>query len=327
MANDLFNIKKLIRDRRRLTIFLFCVAVSFLSWLLLSLNKQYSDTVVVPVKYINFPENKTLLNSIPDHLAVNVSGTGYDLLQYDGELSRDTLVINLDNLKMSVFGDYQRGYLEPSILGKSLQKRLNGALAINQVLTDSIAFLFDLKVSRIVAVKPMVNYQIANGYTLTDSVRAEPAEVEVFGPLSVLDTLNYVKTELKNLGEVKGSIQGRFALEISKFGNDALTTPDSVTVWLEVDRLTEKRFMLAPTMLHVPDSLEMLAFPNNVEVVVSLPMNAYDLVTEDQFEVQIDYREMTEGYPVLPVNLERWPPLVKSISVQPQQVEIVLTQP
>lgn len=321
-----FTISDIFRDRKKLTVFLACVAVSILSWLMISLGQDYNTTAVVPVRYINFPENKVLLNNIPNQMAVNITGSGFDLMRYDEQLIEDTLTINLDDLKMSVFGDYERGYLDPAILSRLLQKRINGEIGINRVLSDSIEFLFDLKVSRVLPVKPMVNYKLAKGFVLTDSIICVPSEVEVYGPLSVLDTLKYIKTMSIDAGEIEGIKVYRIPLVISKFGNDAKAYPDSVRVKLLVDRLTEKRFMITPEKLNVPDSLEMLCFPNAIELIAQVPMSKFNEISRTQFFVNIDYNQRQEGYMGLPVNLEQWPVEVEKISLNPKQVEIVLSK-
>ncbi|MDC1222085.1 CdaR family protein [Salibacteraceae bacterium] len=321
-----FTISEIFRDRKKLTVFLACVAVSILSWLMISLSQDYNTTALVPVNFINFPENKVLLNNVPDQMAVNISGSGFDLMKYDDHLIEDTLTINLDDLKMSVSGDYERGYLDPAILSRSLQKRINGEIGINRVLSDSIEFLFDLKVSRTVKVKPMVQYTLEKGYVMVDSVIAEPSEVEVFGPLSILDTLQFLKTMTINVGEVNSIKVYRVPIVIDRYGNDARVEPDSVKIRMKVDRLTEKQFMISPQQLNVPDSLQMLCFPNSIEVTAQLPLSSFDDITKSQFHVTIDYNQLQEGFMGLPVNLERWPSDAAKVSVNPKQVEIVFSK-
>jgi len=321
-----FSVRDIFQDRRKLFIFLVCLLLASLSWVFISLGKSYSSTLVVPVKYINFPENKTLLNTVPQRLAVNVSGSGYDLLQFDQRLTEDTLIINLDNLKISVLGQYQRGYLDQAALSKDLQDLLNGTLAINRVLSDSIFFVFDLKVSRIISVKPKVRFTIAKGYTLVDSIEVVPNELEVFGALSILDTLSAIETEWTELGELSKTRKFRSAIAKKYIGSDAQTSYDSVLVIVNVDKITEKRFMLTPQLLNVPDSLEMLTFPNGIEVIAQIPLSKFDEVVEEDFQLTVDYNNLEEGYMVLPVDLESWNPIAQQITIKPQTVEIVLTR-
>lgn len=321
-----FSVLDIFRDRRKLTIFLICVLLASLSWVLISLGKDFSTTLIVPVKYVNFPENKTLLNEVPQQLAVNVNGTGYDLLQFDERLTEDTLEVNLDNLKMSIFGDYQRGYLDQSMLSNELQERLGGLLSINRVLTDSINFLFDLKVARTLPVRSMLSFDVASGYVQADSIEVFPQEVDVVGALSILDTLSFLRTEALEMGVLNKTRTFRVPLQrVSFFSSDAMEV-DSVDVRVPIDQLTEKTFLIRPAMRNVPDSIEMLVFPNSIEVKVQLGISHYDEVNAEHFSMYVDYEDLSDDYLVLPVHLEQWTTRAHQVRIEPEQVEIVLTR-
>jgi hypothetical protein len=321
-----FSVKDIFRDRRKLTVFGVCVGLALLMWLLTSLGKDYNTTFFIPVKYSNFPENKTLLNEMSDRLAVNVSGTGYDLLKYDGRLEGDTLVINLNNLKISVIGGYQRGTLDPAIISKDLQERLNGMLAINSVLTDSLEFVFDLKVTRIVPVRPVVEFSVPHGFVLLDSVIAFPNEIEIIGALSVLDTLAYIKTDTLRLGEVNKASNNTVMISRSVVGSDATFSHDSLQVIVNIDQLTEKSFLLEPKILNVPDSINLLLFPSSVEVIMQVPLSRYDDVLEEDVQLNVDFNDYNPDYPTLPLKLESWPVQAKNVKLKDQQVEVVLSR-
>ncbi len=321
-----FSVRDILIDRRKLTVFLICLALSLLSWILISLGKNYNTTLIVPVKYTNFPENKTLLNDVPVKIAVSVSGSGYDLLQFDEKLTQDTLLVNLDNLKVGVYGAYQRGYLDQAVIGKDLQERLKGALALNRVLSDSIVFVFDLKVARMLPVKARASFQVKQGFVQIDSIQVEPSEVEVFGALSILDTMQAIYTEPVVLGELNKTRSIKAGLSSPFIGKDADTSVDSVKVVVSIDQLTERSFMLAPELLNVPDSFELLTFPNSIEATVQIPLSKYDQISPEDIHLQVDYRDMEEGYMVLPITIDKWPVFSEKVSIKPEKVEIVLSR-
>lgn len=320
-----FSIRDIIRDRRKLSVFSICVVISLFMWLLISLGKVYNTTILVPIKYINFPENKTLVNDINNQLAVSVSGTGYDLIKYDGRLTDDTLVINLNNLKISVIGGFQQGSLDPAMIGKDLQEKLNGMLAINHVLTDSLKFVFDLKVTRFIAIKPIVQYTLPNGYVLLDSVITLPNEIQVTGALSILDTLAFVQTDTLKLGELSYSQNRNVSISRRVIGSDAVISIDSVQMMVNIDQLTEKTFLIEPTKLNVPDSINLLLFPSSVEVIMQVPLSRYDDITEEEVRLEVDFNDFDAAYPTLPLKLESWPVQAQKIKLKDERVEMVIT--
>lgn len=320
-----FSVKDIIRDRRKLTVFGICLGIAALMWLLISLGRNYNTTLLVPIKYVNFPENKTLVNRVGNSLAVNVSGSGYDLLKYDGRLEDDTLEIDLANLKISVIGGYQQGVLEASDIGKELQTRLNGMLAVNRVLTDSLKFIFDLKVTRSVRIKPVVDFKLPNGYVLLDSVVCSPYEVEVEGALSILDTLKFVKTDTLHLGELSASQEVPAKLSRNAVGSEAVFSQENVKLQLNVDQLTEKTFLLEPKQLNVPDSLHLILFPSAIEVIMQVPLSRFNEITEDEILLYVDFDDWHAESATLPLMLESWPVQAQKVRMKDQQVEVVIT--
>lgn len=321
-----FNFKDILSDRRKLLIFLTCILLSLGSWMLISLAKNFNTTLLIPVKYVNFPPNKTLLNQVPDQLAINVSGTGYELLQFDEARVMDTLVLNLDNLQMGVYKNFQRGYLDQSLISKTLQSRLNGALRLNRVLSDSINFLFDLKVVRSLPVKSKLKFTVPQGFAQADAISFLPQEVEVHGALSVLDTMQFIYTEPIDLGELSKLITTKVPLQKVSFFESESSSKDSVEVSIPVDRLTEKTFLIQPVVRNIPDSLAMLVFPNSIEVTIQVALTNYDEITEGSFGLYVDYQELKNGVFVLPLHLDSWTTKAHKVTFEPQKVEVVLTQ-
>lgn len=321
-----FGIKELVRDRGRLTVFIVFLGFSAAIWLLISLGHTYSATIMIPVKYENFPENKTLLNEAPNQLAINVAGSGYNLIKYSSKFDLDTLAVNMDNLNMSIWGEYQRGYLDANEIGKVLQERAGGALSVNRVLSDTISFVFDLKVARTVPVDSRLTYSVAAGYTVLDSGSVTPFDVEVFGALTLLDALTSIPSAMMDLGEIKKSVSRKVPVDLSGLGTDIKLDQDSVTIHIEIDQLTEKRLVVEPKVINLPDSLQMLLFPKSIEISCQVALSRFSLIEEGDFEVIIDYDNIEEGLQILPVELRAWPSMAMKTKVQPDAVEFVITE-
>lgn len=320
------GIKELVSDRQRLTVFLLFLALSAIIWLLISLGRDYTTSILVPVRYVNFPENKTLLNEVPERIAVNVSGNGYNLIKHRSSFDQDTLEINIDNLNMSMWGEYQRGYLNASEIGKVLQERVGGLLSINRVLTDTLSFVFDLKVSRSIAIKPEVSFSLPQGYVALDSGSVAPDHVEIYGALSLLDTLSHVKTEALTLGQLTKDKSVKVAVDRAALGSDPVLKTDSVVLNVRIDQLTDKRMVIQPEIRNVPDSIDLLIFPNSIEISFQVPLSRFSDISERDFQLSVDYDERTKDIQLLPVNLSSWPEQAYRVKVQPETVEFVITK-
>ena len=74
--------RKKITLNRRVLIFFFFLFLSVLFWFLTAMNQEYTATISYPVRFYRFPEEKVLVNEMPDRLELTVNATGYTLLRY-----------------------------------------------------------------------------------------------------------------------------------------------------------------------------------------------------------------------------------------------------
>ena len=65
--------RKKITLNKRFLIFFFFLLLSILFWFLTALNKEYVTSISYPVRYIRFPEDRVLVNDIPDRLDLTVA--------------------------------------------------------------------------------------------------------------------------------------------------------------------------------------------------------------------------------------------------------------
>lgn len=326
MANKYIGqFNEFLKDRRKLSVFLVCFTLACGFWVLKALSRDdYITTVYIPVKYANIPQNRTLLNMPPNTLSLVVEGNGFDLINWDPESISDTLVINLDRMQLFTMGEYQRGYLDPMAISDEVQGVLKGNISLHRIIADSLNFIFDLKVMREIPVQMDLQFAIAEGFMVSDDITIEPSVAQVEGPLSVLDTLAYIKTRKMELGELKETKKVAARPSYLNLLPSIEIVPDSFIVTVPVDKVTEKRLMLEPIEFNVPDSMDLLLFPQQVEVVCRVPLNRYDEAGDEHFSVYVDFDEYQEGLKTLKVHLEQWPEFVDNVRVFPAKVEFVI---
>ena len=60
--------------RREVAVFSFFLVLSFIFWFLNALSKEMNGRIDYPVRYINFPADRALVNELPDRLNLMISG-------------------------------------------------------------------------------------------------------------------------------------------------------------------------------------------------------------------------------------------------------------
>ncbi len=309
---------------RNLLIFLFFLVLSGLFWLLNELNQEFISDISYPVRYTNLAGNKILVNEMPSRLEIKLQGPGYTLMKY--KLSPRFLPLNLD--MRSYFLRRKRGtssdeqYLLTKDLQSRFERRLDGDINILEILPDTLFFKFDSIVYRKVPVIPDVNYTLARQYMLREDIQSVPDSVQVSGPGMILDTLSGVYTVYESFELLNKSVQKEIRLrKLSKVTNDI----EEVVVSIPVEQYTEAQLSIPINAVNVPDTLNLITFPNQIQLSCVAGLSNFDKLSELLFRAEVDYDGIDQNMGgKLKVELAMVPEFVRSVKIHPLYVEFVI---
>ena len=83
MKNKLFQTIRRIFFSKKVGIFAICISIASFLWIINALNRTYTKTIAVPIKYINLPKNKVLSTELPKVIQAEIKATGAKLLFID----------------------------------------------------------------------------------------------------------------------------------------------------------------------------------------------------------------------------------------------------
>jgi len=134
--------KKTKTRNRNFIVFAFFIVLSFIFWYLNSLEKDLETDIKYPVKYVNFPENKTLSDDLPPKLTLILNGRGYSILKL--KISGKTSPLEIDysgtgikHERDSKSADY---YIVTSGLVQKFSSQLKSDCKIVSVKPDTLFF-------------------------------------------------------------------------------------------------------------------------------------------------------------------------------------------
>ena len=171
--------------------FSFFLLLSFIFWFLNAFSKEMTGRIDYPVRYFNFPEDRALVNELPDYLSLQVNGPGYSIVQTKVGGRREHLNIDLDKASIKVQEDKDK--LRFYILSYSLREQLSGQLrtdfSISSIVPDTIHFEFDLISKRMVPVIPDIDISTQRQYFVHGDILCIPDSIEISGPSTIVDTI------------------------------------------------------------------------------------------------------------------------------------------
>jgi len=326
----LYKIKRFFRDEHplrrdsKLFIFLICFVIASFFWTLNNLSKNYTARISFPVKYIDLPTDQKLSQPLPQRLECTVNAYGFTLLRHKLRLSFSPILINVSELKT------KHKVSENNHFGFSASTEANRNMIVNQISNeiqvlniypDSLYFNFDPIVERKFLVKPEVNVTLLNQYMLKQSPYTTPDSVVVRGPEDVLDTLKFVSTRKQEYKNLSHSVQRNVSIAAN---NELQFSPRRVVLNIPVEQITEGTREIPLVIKHVPDSVDLKAFPSSIKVSYKVGLSQYDQISTDSFQPSIDYDSISTSRQKLPVTMEKYPQNIISYDYYPKEVEFIL---
>jgi hypothetical protein len=310
--------------KRKLYVFLFCLSLSFLFWLLNALSKTSSTEVLFNVNYVNQPISKVILNELPKELILKVKGLGFDLMAYKLRLKRPTVSVDLSRLE-SLNEEIKSYALASGSYSNYFENQMGEQIEVKAVFPDSIRFLFDKRIEKKVKIIAHTALGFKRQFQLFGKIIIKPAVTTVYGPASILDTLSQVYTEYLVLNNLSETTTEAIGFNAGYTAEKLVFSPEKVLLHMPVEKFTETTVMVSVNSINVPDSLEIKPIPNEVEVKFLIPLSKMARLGKSKFRAEIDYNQINDNFNhKLKVELTKYPTYVKSFSLNPVKVEYIL---
>ena len=327
MDIGLFNQTKRFINRekmkinQKILIFLFFVLISTIFWFFNALSKSYSTSIKVPVKFTNFPEDKILVNTLPADLDLDINAHGFTIARHNLNPALKPVVLNVRSMfsKRREQKNVVKYYVPTESLKDQLEKKLRGKMNVLHVRPDTLYFEFAELIRKKVPVRVDIDVSCAEQYMLNGNIKVIPDSLEISGPSSMLDTINYVQTKYFEFTGLKESISRSFAIQ----RNENLTySTTRIKIEIPVDKYTEAAMNLPIQIKNVPDSVNIQLLQDSVTVFYLVSLSEYPNIEINNFSAEINYNDFKEKKGLKArVKLKKFPGTVRSIRYKPKYVE------
>jgi hypothetical protein len=302
-------------DKQYWKVVLLCFMAASTFWFLNALNKTYTNIrTSYPLRFV-YDEKKLIpLEPLPEHVQINVSGKGWKLL-------RKSLMLDVRPAEIMVFSLPRQPYLTGSALRPTISGVLDG-LQLNFVLTDTVHFNFDRRITRKIPLAvDSARIKTAGNMVIASPIAITPDSVAFDGPASIVNKFPSpfpVKLPITNIDR---SFKRFVPLEYS---NDALVKASipEVEVSFAVSPLIWEEKMLTPVLKNAPADSLLQLFPPLVSIRYGYRQSNAAAITPEQFEVTLNYAHLNPVDSTVAVELTRKPAQVHQAIVQPTRIKI-----
>jgi hypothetical protein len=283
------------------------IALAALMWLLVSGERIVERAMRIPLEFTNLPAQLEIVGDAPNVVDVRLRGSS-------GALSRvatGELVAMLD--------------LRAARTGRRLF-HLTGAdvrtpfgVEVVQIMPGNVSMTFEPSATKVVPVVPAIDGDPAPGYLL-GTVTAEPATVEVVGPVSALGSLTEAITEPIAVTDASAPITETVTVGVPD-QSVRLREPQTARVTVQVvPAPVEWAVAAIPVQVRNTGSTTAEVAPAHVTVHVRGPRETMGSSAE-AFEASIDITGLRSGQYAVPVRIIP-PARIGVVSVEPAELRV-----
>jgi hypothetical protein len=315
--------KVYFRNDKRVAAYLICVAIATGFWFLNALSKTYTENLIVPVSYINFPNNKTLASKPVDQFELKIKTHGFTILRHKLSFLFMPLEFNVNEMtnnrmvesKKSSFVFPSRQFLT------ELSYQFSNEVEILSMSPDTLVFKFDQMGRKRVKVKPSFRVNLKKQFQISGDVVTSPDSVMVSGPQSSIDTLHFVSTESLKFDASDQTISTNARIfPIKGFYFE----PQSVRVNVPVEEYTEAQQSAQVVLDNQPSDTNVKLFPAKVKISYQVSLNRFSQIHPEDFKLTVTYNDIKEGKPRLKITAETIPAFIYALKITPEELEYLI---
>lgn len=303
---------------KKVQIFIIFLIAAFLAWLVSKMSETYTDEATFSLTYKNVPDSLFLKKASKEEIGVRLRTTGFQFLALG--LKKLTVVVDLSSLDTA----NNKFYMPPSTYRQQVERQLSDNISLLQMAEDTLFFDFVRVYEKKVAVRSKLTLKPAQNYLLEGGIKLDPEYVTVRGPLTELDTIDFVYTEMHTLEE----LTEKFSLTLSLILPDNLAhttySEDEVTISGSVFRFSETVLKVPVQVLNLPEGTEIKTFPNEVRVLCKARVDRLKDLNPSDIRVIADYSARRSDPQILRLRVLEKPEGVYSAELEEEEVEFIL---
>lgn len=316
-SNAITRIRRLLLGKKVGT-FLICLSIASLLWLVHALNRNYTYTIQVPVKFLNLPSNKLIVGELPEKLDVDIKASGLKLVFISLKKSINEVIIDFNLLKNNA---KSQAY---SIRNSSfnLRNSINFDVEIIKIRPDTLFFSTNKGNSKLLPVKANLKVNCLSGYSVISKPTITPAYVTVTGDSIALQKMDTVYTYFLNLKDVHQNFTSPVQLK-KPFTSINYNVKD-VQLSFNVDKLIESSIKVPVQVMNKTGNETIKLLPNLVTIKYLVAMKDYENINENSFKAVVNFEHIKEKQKNLQIEIIRTPSDVKIIKTFPSTISYLI---
>lgn len=160
--------------RKQLSVFLICLGISFVLWLLTTMSENISSSLEYPVIIEDIPEGMVLTSQSDSIFNIRVDSRGWHLLALRRMQNKADESISLRNIHLSQKGNQYFAALPTSGIEEKITHQMEVYNNMVSLSPDTLYFTLEKRVSKEVLVLPQYDYTPDEQFFLYEDITFTP---------------------------------------------------------------------------------------------------------------------------------------------------------
>ncbi|MFH0735963.1 MAG: hypothetical protein V1773_00140 [bacterium] len=288
---------------------------SIVLWGTISLSEEYFTTIKIPVSFLTSDDSSAISNISNEEVTISVKGQGW-------QLAKLSLTKNLS------FAVRIKNRFGNQVVSSRSELENNPWFTTNFQLTEinpeRLSFHVEKLRSKYVKIVPDIQLTYKEGFGIVDIEKLNPDTIKIFGPLSLLKDIDYIKTEFYQFENLDKKVRERLDLKPMKL---IKYSTNFTTAAFDVQKIVDKVFENIKIQVEdLPVSFNLHLIPNSITIKLRGGINVLGKMTNEDLSAFVSFRTAfndTLGYlePII-----KNPAFSSIIDIQPKKVEYIIKQ-
>ncbi|MDR1343203.1 MAG: YbbR-like domain-containing protein [Prevotellaceae bacterium] len=323
LPQTLLGARRLFKRDKQLLVFGVFLLTSAALWTLNKLSHTYTAEISAKMLLTETrPIDAVLTNGRVSPLRLRVQARGYDIVRYKLFYSK-TFRVNLGMLRYFENSEGQSVLLTGQVRGMIAQQ-LGTNFDVQAILPDSVYFQMSPVASKKVPVALNFHIAYARQYMQQGEIILDTDSVVVSGPREVVDATSEIYTKPLKKEKVAANLSGKVMLEAPP---QTFLSREYISYHIDVQRVTQITRRLPIHIIGVPDSLYVELIPANAKIFISIAMEEYHRIKQEELFLTAYYSELHQSISgQVRVTLSKPPAYMLSTSIEPAFVNVIVRQ-
>lgn len=301
-------------QRRKISIFVRCLIISFVAWLLIAISNKYTVTIKAGIEYVNLPEKRAFHSLQSDTVNLDLKMSGWNVLMYRIKPIETAIQVDLSTLST-------RNYIVFSNQLGFINRQFPADKQAVRVSPDTLYFDFSAQTQRRVEIRVPTRVTFKKQYGIIGETKTTPQYVTVTGPAEDIENIDFLQTDTVYGDLVHTDI--RTVANINRQQRTNITIyPTSAEVNIPVGELTEKQIEVPIRILNAKKYTSVRIIPTKATITAMVSLRDYAKWTSSDFEVVVDIENWEKNkVSSLPVKLIKSPDFCDILRITPQNVD------